>query len=98
MAELHGDGCLCGTVRYQVAGQPTLAWACHCTLCKRRTGGAFGIAAYFDEAAVQIISGALKTYEYRSDESNRWIKTEFCSTCGTTVTWTAEGFPDARGI
>jgi hypothetical protein len=47
----------------------------------------------FDEAAVQIIRGDLKTYEYRSEESVRWLKMEFCPICGTTVTWTAEAFP-----
>jgi hypothetical protein len=56
------------------------------------------MSAYFGEAAVQITSGVLKTYEYRSDESNRWAKMEFCPTCGTTVTWTGEVLPGARGI
>jgi len=47
---------------------------------------------------VEILKGSLKTYEYRSDESGRWVKTEFCPTCGATVTWTAERFPGARAI
>ena len=98
MAETHEGGCLCGTVRYRVVGNPNLAGVCHCRFCQRRTGSAFGVSAYFDEAAVQITSGVLKTYEYRSDESNRWLKAEFCPTCGTTVTWTAEVYPGARGI
>jgi hypothetical protein len=98
MAEIHEGGCLCGAVRYRVTDEPYLAGVCHCTLCKRRTGSAFGVAAYFDASAVQIKSGALKTYEYRSDENNRWLKLEFCLTCGTTVSWTAELFPSARGI
>jgi hypothetical protein len=38
----------------------------------------------------------LNSYEYRSDASQRWLKTEFCSTCGTTVTWTAELLPGTR--
>ncbi len=75
-----------------------MAGVCHCTSCQRRIGSAFGVSAYFDEKNVEIISGVLKTYEYRSDESHRWIKTEFCPTCGTTVTWTAEAFHGARGI
>ena len=98
MAEIHEGGCLCGRVRYRVLGNPNRAGVCHCTSCKRRTGSAFGISAYFDEASVQITSDVLKTYEYRSDESNRWIKTEFCPTCGTTVTWTLEARPGVRGI
>jgi hypothetical protein len=98
MAEIHEGGCLCGAVRYRVTGQPIVVWVCHCTFCKRRTGTAFGLSAYFDEAAVQIISGELKVYQYRSDENNRWLKMEFCPTCGTTVTGTAEGLPGARFI
>jgi hypothetical protein len=98
MAEMHEGGCLSGTVRYGVIGDPYLAGVRHCTFCKKRTGSAFGIAAYFEASAVQIKTGALKAYEYHSDESNRWLKLEFCSTCGTTVTWEAEGFPGSRGI
>lgn len=54
--------------------------------------------AYFGEAAVQITSGVLKTYECHSDETNNWLKLEFCPTCGTTVTWTAQWSPGTRGI
>jgi hypothetical protein len=98
MAEMHEGGCLCGAVRYRVTGEPDLAGVCHCTLCKKRYGSVLGVSAYFDESAVQIKSSALKTYEDRSDESNRWLKLEFCPTCGTTVSWTMELFPGARGI
>ncbi len=98
MAEVHEGGCLCGKVRYRVVGTPRGTGVCHCTICKRRTGSAFGVNAYFDEASVQVTSGALKTYEYRSDESNRWIRNEFCPNCGITVTYTVEFAPGARGI
>jgi hypothetical protein len=98
MAEVHEGGCLCGAVRYRVIGEPNLAGVCHCTRCKRMSGSAFSIPAYFDEAAVRVTSGTLKTYECRSDETNRWLKLEFCPACGTTVTWTGEQMPGARGI
>jgi hypothetical protein len=98
MAEIHEGGCLCGAVRYQVTDEPFWAGVCHCTFCKKRTGSAFSLEAYFDESAVQTKSGALKTYEFRSDESNRWLKTEFCSTCGTTVSFITEFFPGSRLI
>jgi hypothetical protein len=98
MADEHEGGCLCGAVRYRVTDEPYLAGVCHCNQCKKRTGSALAVATYFDESAVQIERGALKTYEYRSDESNRWVKLEFCSNCGTTVSWTMEFFPGSRGI
>ena len=40
MAEIREGGCLCGTVRYRVKGNPVRASVCHCTFCKRRTGSA----------------------------------------------------------
>ena len=100
MAEIHEVGCLCGAVRYRVFGTPdlNLTGVCQCTFCQRRTGSAFGISVYFADTDVKITRGALKTYQYRSDESQRWIKTEFCPTCGTTLAWTAEAAPGMRGI
>jgi hypothetical protein len=98
MAEIHEGGCFCGAVRYRVVGDLKYAAVCHCTLCKRRTGSAFGFSAYFDESAVEITTGVLKTYEYRSDETNRGGPMQFCPICGTTVTWSADAFPGVRGI
>ena len=98
MTETHAGGCLCGSVRYRVRGSPVLAGACHCKLCQRRTGSAFGISVYFQDTCVEFTSGSPNSYEYRSDESERWIKTEFCDNCGVTVTWTAERLPGYRAI
>lgn len=47
MAEIREGGCLCGTVRYRVKGNPVRASVCHCTFCKRRTGSALGMLVLF---------------------------------------------------
>jgi len=98
MSEIHEGKCLCGSVRYRVTNSPALCAACHCTFCQHRTGSAFGISVYFADKDVEFLSGSLKSYQYHSDESGRWLRTEFCSECGTTVTWTAEALPGHRGI
>lgn len=98
MFQIHAGGCVCGTVRYRVNNAPVRTSACHCTYCQRRTGSAFGIGVYFREQDVEIIRGVSKTYEHRSDESNRWLRMQFCPNCGTTVTWTIEVLPGARAI
>jgi hypothetical protein len=46
----------------------------------------------------QAAAIAVKTYEYHSDESHRWLRIECCPTCGSTVTWTAEFLPGMRAI
>jgi hypothetical protein len=98
MSTIHEGGCVCGAVRYRVKGAPIRTSVCHCTFCQRRTGSAFGIGVYFKQEDVEITRGALTPYEHRSDESRRWLRMEFCPTCGTTVTWTLELLPGARGI
>ena len=97
MSDVHEGRCLCGAVRYRVSGAPVRTIVCHCTFCQRRTGSAFGFTPYFRQEDVEI-TGTLKSYEHRSDESRRLLRTEFCPNCGTTVSMTAEVFPGLRGI
>ena len=84
MAQVHEGGCSCGAVRYRVRSTPLRTSVCHCGFCQRRTGSAFGIGAYFNPDDVEIVRGELRSYEYRSDESGRWLRTQFCPSCGTT--------------
>ena len=91
-------GCQCGAVRYRTSDTPVLAMACHCSACKLRTGSAFGIGVYLHEDDTEFTGGELGTYQYLSDTSGRWIKREFCSNCGTTVSWTLEMRPGLRAI
>ncbi|MDH3691611.1 MAG: GFA family protein [Gammaproteobacteria bacterium] len=91
-------GCLCGAVRYRTTDQPKRVIACHCTTCKQRTGAAYGVGVYLDDNDVEFIKGSTQTFELRSDESDRWIRNEFCTSCGTTVSWTLELRPGLRAI
>ncbi|MCP4330230.1 MAG: GFA family protein [Alphaproteobacteria bacterium] len=97
MAEIHEGGCVCGGVRYRTSGNPQRVGACSCTWCQRRTGSAFGISVYFNDEDVTFSQGAFKTYRLTSD-AGRWIESQFCEVCGSTVTWTLEFLPGYRGI
>lgn len=86
----HGPatgGCLCGAVRYRVAGglRPTVN-ACHCGQCRRfhGTAGAYSSAAERDVA----IEGRDKVRWYQSSAKARRA---FCSVCGTKLFWQAIG-------
>jgi len=92
-------GCLCGAVRYRVRMPPQRGSVCHCTFCQRRTGSIAGFGAYFRNEDVEFLkNGERRTYEHRSDETGRWLRLEFCTTCGTQVTWTIEAAPGLRAI
>jgi len=90
-------GCACGAVRYEVTGAPFHLAACHCKLCQRRTGSAFGISCFFATRSLRVLQGDLKTWE-RSSDSGRMVQCHFCRICGSTVLWNLDVFPDATGI
>lgn len=97
MTDVHEGGCFCGKVRYRTTGAPKRVSACACRWCQKRTGSALGISVYFDQKDVVFTQGVLKPFGLISD-AGRWIESEFCSTCGTTVSWTLEFLPGHRGI
>ncbi|MXN67240.1 GFA family protein [Stappia sp. GBMRC 2046] len=97
MSEQHEGGCVCGNIRYRTSGQPQRVSVCSCRWCQKRTGSALGISVYFGTEDVEFTAGELKRYRLFSD-AGRWIDSEFCPHCGTTVTWTLEFLPGFRGI
>ena len=98
MAAVQEGGCACEAVRYRVHGEPAVGMVCHCKFCQRRLASAFAIIAYFDAPKVESLQGQLTTCEYRSDDTGRWLRTEFCSRCGTTICHRAEARPGFIGI
>ena len=98
MTTTHEGGCQCGAVRFRTSDEPQRVIACHCTTCKQRTGAAYGIGLYFNESDIEFLQGKMQTFEFYSDESNRWLRNEFCEQCGTAVTWTLELRPGLRAI
>lgn len=71
---------------------------CHCTNCKRRTGSAFGISAYFDKTAVVETRGETKTYAFHHATHKHDQVRHFCVSCGTTLFWFTSSAPDSIGI
>jgi hypothetical protein len=98
MLETHTGGCACGAVRYRVHGKPAVGTVCHCRFCQRRLASAFAVLVTFEEKSVERLQGQFAEREYRSDESGRWLKMNFCPACGTTVSHTAELRPGMRTI
>ena len=98
MENIHEGGCLCGAVRYRVRGEPGAVLVCHCKYCQRRTSSAFAAIAAFKEGSVQFIGSTPTVYEHHSDESGRWLRSHFCSRCGTTVMLTLEMQPGVNAI
>lgn len=78
---LHGS-CLCGGVRYTVAGTLGAIVYCHCQQCRKAQGGAHGVNAPIASAAFQLLSGAELLQAYESSPGKRRV---FCSRCGSPI-------------
>jgi hypothetical protein len=98
MTQTHSGRCACGAVHYRVQGQPVVSTVCHCTYCQRRLASAFAILVTFAQESVEITQGQLAECEHRSDAIGRCLKVQFCATCGTTISHTAEVRPGMRSI
>ncbi|KAK9238935.1 Mss4-like protein [Lipomyces kononenkoae] len=89
---MHASGsCLCGDVKYEVAGErPNLA-LCHCQECHKVTGSCFSTCLMVPENNFSIVHGSkpLKTFTVKQ-ESGMNLKVHFCPNCGTTVYKTAD--------
>lgn len=88
--------CSCGQLQAHVGGEPVRVSVCHCLACQRRTGSAFGAQARFPREAVTIV-GASTEY-VRTGDGGTKCTFRFCPTCGATVCYTLEAYPEAVAI
>ena len=86
----------CGQLQAHVAGEPVRVSVCHCLACQRRTGSVFGAQTRFPRGAVTVV-GMSTEYVRIGDEGTK-CTFRFCPTCGATVYYTLEGYPDAIAI
>jgi hypothetical protein len=84
--ENHAGGCLCGAVRYLVAGPLRAVVFCHCTQCRRNTGH-FMAATAARHADFRLTREAQLRWYESSDAAARG----FCARCGSTLFWQAKG-------
>ena len=78
---MHKGSCLCGAVRFEVAGELPGPDACHCTQCRKHSGHVFA-STDVPRAAVTI-HGAENVTWYPTAKARRG----FCSTCGSSLFW-----------
>jgi hypothetical protein len=80
MSALKGQ-CLCGAVRFSATPERNEAGVCHCSMCRRWSGGAwFGV----DCGSSVKVEDETQLGAYRA---SAWGERVFCKTCGTTLFW-----------
>ncbi len=88
--------CGCGQLTATAHGKPLEIYACTCLNCQRESGGAFSYSAIYPDTAVAV-TGERKVWRRRGD-SGRWLESEFCPTCGVTLVFRMEAWPEVVGV
>ena len=74
--------CLCGAVGFEVSEPFVTVSACHCTNCKKLSGGAGTVMGRAPTAAVHVVSGEEHVRTFLPAEGT--AKT-FCAVCGSNL-------------
>lgn len=82
--------CLCGAIRYEYSGEPTLTVHCHCESCRRQTSSPVTTFIIVPKAAVRLTSGQPKEF---ASSSGVWRS--FCDTCGSPIYYRSDRRADA---
>jgi len=74
---VHRGSCLCGAVRFEVAGDLAPPDACHCTICRKLSGHYFASTDVPRDRLTVHGAEAVRWYP-----SSAKVRRGFCGTCG----------------
>ena len=74
--------CLCGSIRYEVRGPLGPASHCHCSMCRKAHGAAFGTYSRVQRSDFVLVSGSEDIASYQSSSE---VTRTFCRRCGSTL-------------
>ncbi len=86
MTKRYSGSCLCGQVTFDTTGFSEQVAACHCTMCRKFHGAAFGTLV--EVQGLRWNSGEDLLQEYHA--ANGTVRT-FCSQCGSSLAFRAIG-------
>ena len=86
-------GCLCGAVRYRFSGTPSSSDNCHCRSCRRASGAPVVAWITVRRSELGVLSGTPAVFH-----SSPGVTRQFCSRCGTALTYQSERRPDTIDI
>jgi hypothetical protein len=78
---MRTGGCRCGSIRYEVTGDPVASVACHCRDCQYVSGGGANYSMVFRHADFKVVTGSPKIYKAKPASGGSF----FCAACGVHV-------------
>ena len=83
MSNRYTGSCLCGEVRFEIAGEFEHFYLCHCEYCRKDTGSAHAANLFSSAAALKWVSGEdhVRQFNLPATRHNKC----FCGTCGSAL-------------
>lgn len=88
MTKVYRGSCLCGHVMFDARGFSKQAAHCHCSMCRKFHGAAFGTLV--SVSYIKWLSGLTHLHDYVAP--NGTIRT-FCKECGSSIGFRSKGEP-----
>ncbi len=89
MSMIRGS-CLCRGVRFEIDGRLGRSSHCHCSMCRKAHGAAFGSYAEARADQFRVVAGEALIARYRSSPG---VERTFCSRCGSTLQFISAKLP-----
>lgn len=82
--------CLCGGIRYEIQGEGRLLGHCHCSMCRKEHGAAYGTYLRVRRDDFKLAAGKDLVRSYRSSPG---VARTFCGRCGSTLQFVPDDGP-----
>lgn len=82
--------CLCQAVQYTLSGPARQMNLCHCTMCQKFSGSAYGAFTRFAAEDLTVESGADMEQTWAS---SAWASRVFCKRCGSSLRYVNRNLP-----
>lgn len=93
MSERHEGGCQCGSLRYRIEAPLQDIAHCHCSICRRSSGGILTTWVTIPRQAFQWLSGVPRAFA-SSPSCTRY----FCGDCGAHLALFTDLSPDTLDV
>ncbi len=79
---MNKGSCLCGDITWEIDGQPVMMSNCHCSMCRKSHGSAYGTYVGVPSEAFRWTAGEANVRRYESSPGGL---RPFCPRCGSIV-------------
>lgn len=86
MSKKYTGHCACGKVTYGFDSEPAFVANCHCTDCKRASGGEMATFVAVPDSDFAVLSGETRSFSYGPNTetcAGKGLDRVFCTTCGS---------------